>query len=239
MISGINGKENLFNSLVAPAYSIAETSRLTGISRGRIRRYLHGYEYKYETKYEVREGEQPPVVDTPKQETIYASFLDLTDLYFVNEFLERGFSLQKIRLALDDAKRYLGTPHFSRSVFYTSGSQIFLTLPNAEGLIALLTGGQMAISEIIKKFGEKLDFEDVTGFGYARRFYPKGKDALIVIDPQIAFGRPVLIGRGITTSTIYDLFLGENKQVKPVKDWFNVSVPEVKAAVRFEHNLWA
>ncbi|HLF27836.1 MAG TPA: hypothetical protein VJG32_16000 [Anaerolineae bacterium] len=228
----------LLASLNAPAYSIAETSRLIGIPSWSVSRYLRGYEYKYRTKEETREGQQPPVVSQSDEGATYASFLDLVDLLFVKEFLGRGFTLQHLRLALIEAKTYLGTPHFARSEFYTSGDQIVLKLPKQGYMIALITGGQIAIPEIIEKLSDKLDFETITEFGLVQRWYPKGKSGMIVIDPQVCFGRPTLIGRGTATSNIYDLYLGESEQVEPVSKWFNIPVPDIKAAVQFEHSLW-
>ncbi len=231
-----NGTE-LINSLAAPAYTIAMTSRLTGITRWSITRYLRGYNYKI-TKEEIYKKFKPPIINQSQCNSTYASFLDLVDLLYIKEFLNRGFSLQRLRLALSEAKEYLGSPHFARSQFYTHSDQIILKLPKNGVLIALMTGGQYAIPEIAKKLNKKLDFEDITEFGFARRWFPKGKTGNIVIDPQISFGRPSLIGYGVATANIYDLFLGENEQIIPVSEWFGIPTPKIKTAVQFERNLW-
>ncbi len=230
-----------YNTLNAPAYSIAEASRLVDIKSWTVRRYLQGYRYDYSRWGSVRKRTQPPVVkdETRRQET-YASFLDLVDLLIVKELLSRGFGLPTLRKALDEARQHLETPHLGRNVFFTSGNQeIILRLPKDGGMIALLTGGQTAIQEIIESLSDKLEFEDITKFGFASRWYPKGMSGRIVIDPEISFGRPTLIGRGMATNNIYDLFLGENEKIEPVAKWFNIPVSEVQAAVQFEHGLWA
>jgi len=239
MTSFSSDGDQLFQSLNAPTYSIAETSRLVGIPSWSVSRYLGGYEYKYFVREKMQERQKPPIISQSEEKSNYASFLDLVDLLFVKEFLKRGFSLQYLRLALAEAKEYLGTPHFARTEFYTSGSEIILKLPKDGNMIALMTGGQIAIPEIIKKLSNKLDFEDITKFGLARRWYPNGKRGLIVIDPQISFGRPTLNGHSIATSNIYDLYLGEKEKVEPVSEWFIIPVHKIKAAVQFEHNLWA
>jgi uncharacterized protein (DUF433 family) len=230
-----------YNTLNAPAYSIAEASRLVSMKPWTVRRYLQGYRYDYSRRGSVQERTQPPVVkDENRKKETYASFLDLVDLVFVRELLKRGFGLPTLRKALDEAREYLGTCHLGRSVFFTSGDRdIFLQLPQDGSMIALLKGGQAAIPEIIESLSHKLEFEDITEFGFASRWYPKGMDGLIVIDPEISFGRPTLIGRGVATNNIYDLFLGENEKIEPVAKWFNIPVPEVQAAVQFEYGLWA
>ncbi len=217
-------------SLETPAYSVTMTSRLAGISRWRVRRWLRGYKYSG--------GELSPVVKRKiSAESPYASFLDLIDLLFVKLFLERGFTLQRIRKVLDDARDHLQTPHFARSKFFTSGDDIVLKLQQ-DDYVQLMGSGQRVFKEITEKLYDKLDFEDITKHGFVCRWYPEGRKGSIMIDPQISFGRPTLIGYGVATSNIYDLYIGEHKQIKPVSKWFNIPAPQIRTAVHFEHSLW-
>jgi uncharacterized protein (DUF433 family) len=232
---GASGKK-LYKTLTTPTYSITEASQLVGVSKWRVRSWLRGYEYSYSVGSEKREGKQDPIVR--RSEEPQASFLDLIDLLFVRRFLDRGFTLQYLRKALEDARKLLGTPHFARSTFFTSGKKIVLELEHeSKYMLALLSGGQSVISQIIEQLDDKIDFEDVTGLDLASRWYPEGKQGLIVIDPQIAFGRPTLVGRGVATENIYDLFLGENKNIEPVSYWFDIPKNEIKAAVNFQSSL--
>jgi uncharacterized protein (DUF433 family) len=217
-------------SLETPAYSVSMTSRLTGINRWRVRRWLRGYKYLG--------GELSPVIKhSASVDSPYASFLDLIDLLFVKLFIERNFSLQRIRKVLDDAREHLQTPHFARSEFFTSGDDIVLKLQQ-DDYVQLMGSGQRIFKEITEKLYDKLDFEDITKHGFVCRWYPRGKRGSIMIDPQIAFGRPTLVGYGVATSNIYDLYLGEQKRIEPVSKWFNIPAPQIKTAVHFEHSLW-
>lgn len=244
-------KNNLLNSeiylsLIAPAYPLAEAGRLVGISSGRVGRWLRGYEYSYKVAgdEEAIIGRQDSLVHpTTKNKPTHASFLDLIDLLFVKRFIDRGYTLQFIRKALNEAQTYLDTPHFASARFFTSGKDIFLenlTAPDGtESLIALLKGGQQAFPNIVKEIGEKIDFEDITGFGFAARWFPLGKEKHIVIDPQISFGQPTIFGSRITTSNIYDLYLGEKKKIENVSKWFNIPTVKIKTAIQFEHSIHA
>ncbi len=229
--------DNLYRILTTPAYTLAEASHLAGISRWRVARWLKGYEFTYKVKEGRREGRKEAVIRHLEEPS--ASFLDLIDLLFVKKFIERGFTLQFLRDVLEEARILLGTPHFARSKFFTSGKQIILELKKAESkyMIALMTSGQGVIPQIVEQLDDKIDFEDVTGYGFATRWYPKGKQGLIVIDPQISFGRPTLISRGVATENIYDLYRGENKRVEPVSQWFKIPAPEIRAAVAFQSGL--
>lgn len=229
-------KQELFETLHSPTYPAAEASRLAGISSWRARAWLKGYSYKYEVGDKVIEAHQDPVVDPDKSKENYASFLDLIDLLFVKRFLENGIPLQQIRKALDEARNILGTNHFARNTFFTSGSNLILQLPIYNDMVALLTGGQTAIPEIIQQLGEKIDFEEVTGYGLASRWYPNGREGLIVIDPRISFGKPTIVNHRITTANIYDLYLGE-RDIKPVSKWFDLPEVKIQAAIKFETAL--
>jgi len=229
-------RSEYFNILNAPSYSIAEASRLVNMKYWTVRRYLQGYQYDYIGSRKI----QPPVVQSHiSQKTIYVSFLDLIDLIFVREFLRRGFGLPTIRKALDEAREWLETPHFARSIFFTSGSkEIVLKLPQGGTMIALLTGGQSAMPQIIEMLSDKVEFEEITGFGFVKKWYPRGMEGSIVIDPEVSFGRPTLKGRAVPTSNIYDLYLGEKENIEPVAEWFNIPTQEIGAAIEFENNLW-
>jgi uncharacterized protein (DUF433 family) len=228
--------DKLHKILTTPTYTLVETSQLTGVSRWRVARWLTGYQFAYKVGNEKRESRKEPVIihsDEPS-----ASFLDLIDLLFVKKFIEHGFTLQFLRNALEEARVRLGSPHFARSKFFTSGKQIILELkPESKHMIALMTGGQGAIPQIVEQLDNKIDFEDVTGLGFATRWYPKGKQGLIMLDPQIAFGRPTIIDRGVATENIYDLYLGENRKIDLVSHWYKIPAPEIRAAVNFQSGL--
>jgi uncharacterized protein (DUF433 family) len=205
---------------------------------------LKGYEFDYFRSRKI----QPPVVKSGRKKAEpYASFLDLIDLILVREFMHRGYGLPTLRRALEEARHWLGTPHLARNVFFTHQKQravgnrkdIILKLPKDGSMIALLTGGQSVMPEIVELLSDKLEFEDVTGYGFAKRWFPEGQRGSIVIDPEVSFGRPVLKGRAVPTYNIYDLYLGEDKKVKPVSSWFNIPAAEIGAAIEFEQHLRA
>ena len=172
-------------------------------------------------------------------ESLYATFLDLVDLLFVNRFLKQGYSLQKVRRALDEADRVIGGHHFAQRCFFTDGKEIYLRVREKEtdNLLQLLSGGQWVISEVILKFATQVDFDGNTGF--AERWYPKGKDGRVVLDPRIAFGAPTILGRGVRTANVYDLYQAEKERTRAVAEWMELDESDVEAAVEFEASMAA
>ena len=227
-----------------PRYTAAMAGRLTGLRPERVRRWLQGYEYTYSvgTKREIRSGHKEPVVSRIKtNESRYASFYDLIDLLLVKEFLAKGLSLQRIRLALSEAEMLLGGRHFAHRDFFTDGNNIYLQIKDekdkAEALMELLPGGQWVIAPIIKQFARQIDFHETTGF--AEKWYPRGRTGLVVLDPKICFGAPTIKGRGVTTANVFDLFIAESKNLDSVCYWMSLRKSEAEAAVAFENKIAA
>jgi uncharacterized protein (DUF433 family) len=167
-----------------------------------------------------------------------ASFLDLIDLLFVKQFLERRFSLQRLRAALGEAERFIGKGgyHFAQRHFWTDGSNIYVEVrTRADALMQLLSGGQWVIAPIIKEVAQEIEFDEVTGF--AKKWYPLGRTRPVVLDPEVSFGAPTVTGRGVETANVFDLFIGEGKRVERVSAWLDIHPVEVEAAVEFEVRL--
>lgn len=217
-----------------PRYTPTEAGRIVDLTPGRIRRWLQGYTYNLGD----RTVSMNPVV-TRETESKYASFLDLIDLLFVKKFIDAGFSLQKIRAALSEAQTLVGGHHFAQRSFMTDGQRIYLWIKERESknLVELFSGGQWVIEEFAIHLAKQIDFDEETGF--AERWYPAGKDGRVVLDPRIAFGAPTIIGTGVRTANVYDLFVGEDKNSEATASWLDLKIDDVHAAVHYEQSIAA
>lgn len=238
MSAGSNSESNYRILLERPAYPIAEASRLVKLSSGQIRRWLRGYEFDYLTKGppQIRHSHKPPVVPRAAKETPYASFLDLIDLLLVREFLNEGFTLQQLRTVFAEAKEILEIDHLAYETFFTIGRSVFLEI-SGHSMVALSTGGQLAIDEFIRSLGHQIEFDEETKL--AVRWYPLHPDRNVVVDPTISFGHPVITGRRVTTSNILDFYQAEHGDIDVICDWMDVEPVKVKSAIEFELQLAA
>jgi len=137
-------RTEIYKTLNASCYTLSSASQLCGISSWRVSSWLRGYKYQWAIRdgEEIREGRQDGLINrVGNKESTYVTFLELIDLLFVKRFLTYGFSLQQIRRFLDEARDYLGTPHFASKKFLICGRRVYLgnyILPdNAKGLITL------------------------------------------------------------------------------------------------------
>lgn len=224
-----------------PMYFNAEVARLVDISRYRVRRWLEGYVFTLESGRK----RQRPVVQRAWQDQVYphyASFLDLVELLFVKRFLDYGCSLQYLRKAFEEARNILGIKHFAHQSFFTDGKKICLKVKEKDvakekdmAILELLSGGQWVISDVIIQLAHQIDFDKSTEF--AIRWFPLEGSRLIVLDPLISFGQPIIAEKGITTENIFDLFIAEGETIQPVCNWMDLTSEEVEVAVEFEKYL--
>lgn len=222
------------DQLDRPSYPAAEAGRLVGLTSTRVRRWLSGYGYTYGDT--VRH--QPPVLQGRGTADSYASFLDLVDLLFVKRFLDHGISLQRVRLAFDEAHGILGTRHFARQTFFTDGRNIHLQVrKKGEAILELISGGQWVIAQVIRQLAEQIEFESPEGL--ARRWYPLGRSKPVVLDPFVSFGAPSIVDRGVKTANVHDLFIAEKQNLGAVRAWWDLTDSEIEAAVEFEIALAA
>ena len=233
-----NEFENRYN---IPTYFTAEVARLVDISRYRVRRWLEGYVFTLESG----RRRQRPVVQRAWQDQVYphyASFFNLVELLFVKRFLDYGFSLQYLRKAFEEARNILGIKHFAHQSFFTDGKKICLKVKEKDvakekdmAILELLSDGQWVISDVIIQLAHQIDFDKSTES--AIRWFPLEGSRLIVLDPLISFGQPIIAEKGITTENIFDLFIAEGKKIHPICEWMNLTSEEVEAAVNFESHL--
>jgi uncharacterized protein (DUF433 family) len=225
--------------LEEPMYTSAMAARLTKLSATRVRRWLKGYRFSYEARGgETRRVQMRPVVERPVEKDSYASFLDLIDILFVKQFVDHGVSLQRVRKALEEAQELLGGYHFAQRTFFTSGKSIYLQIRDeADALLELLSGGQWVIAPFVKELATQVDFHDTSGL--AERWYPMGRNGLIVLDPRVSFGTPTIVDRGVETANVFDLYAAESENVDAVSWWMKLRPEEVRAAVEYEQKLHA
>ncbi|SRR6266851_4127634 len=224
----------------AGIYSLGQAARLIGTERRAIRRWLLGYDYKYqgETRHSLPlwrtqfsdEDLPDPVI----------GFRDLLELRLVNAFAQRGVALRTIRATADAARHLFSTEYpLSSKRFLTDGKRIFLDALEHSGEPRLLDvpRRQFVFREIVRPtLYAGIEYEEER----ARRWYPMGSDRkVIVLDPAVQFGTPIVEQAGIPTDTLYAAYLAEGRDRVAVARIFDIAPRLVDAAVRYEEKLAA
>lgn len=218
-------------------YTVPEASRLTGVSKERIRRWLRGY------RSQLRGKDYPPFWRSqlpPIENKIALGFLDLIEIKFVDAFLNAGVTWAVIHKVREKANAlYSDTDHpFCTKQFVTDGRQIFRDLHDETGedcLVEIATN-QAVFAEITKQFLKELEFREGT---ILERWWPLGRDRNIVVDPRKNFGQPTVVTEGIPTETLARSFKANGSSFEEVARWYEISPKSVKEAVEYELSLAA
>ncbi|HVU34913.1 MAG TPA: hypothetical protein VHE61_15880 [Opitutaceae bacterium] len=224
-----------FQFVGAGIYSIPEASRLTDVSAARIRRWLKGYDFqgKKERRHSnpVWTGQLDPV-----DGKVAVGFRDLMEVRYVDRFLKAGVSWKTMRLAHEAAKVKLGSNHpFCTHQFGTDGRKILLEQAQRAGDLCLIdiTNDQAEFDKIVHPFLKELDFD-----GGVTRWWPLGKQRLVVVDPIKNLGQPTVATSGIPTRVLAQSVTA-NKSAEVVARWYEATTEEVRDACEFENSLAA
>lgn len=220
-------------------YTFHEASRLTKIPVRDLRRWLDGYSYR--DKAHDGPISVPPLWDAglADEDIDGISFHDLLEVRFVRAFRQHGVSLQTIRLASRKARKLFEMPYpFTSRKFQTDGRTIFASAMKETGETELLdlVKGQYAFQKIIEPSlyrGIEFNQNDI-----AMRWYPSPRSKAVVLDPKIAFGKPIVTHGAIRTSILHEAFVAEEDK-NFVARLYEVPVAAVEAAVAFEDSLAA
>jgi hypothetical protein len=169
---------------------VAEAARLTGVSSGRIRRWLRGYRFKSKTKT----YSSPPLWNgqlEPIDHILALGFLDLIEVRFVDAFLKMGVTWAMIHKAREmAAARFPSASHpFCSNRFVTDGREIFIQLHKETGESSLIeiVQSQQVFAEIVRPFMKELEFGEGN---ILERWWPMGKNKSRA-DPKRNFANPL------------------------------------------------
>jgi len=212
-------------------YGLSEAARLTGLRPHRVREW-----------FRVGAGEEsrPPVFRSDYQSIggdRAISFYDLIEVFVAGQLRDHQVSMQSLRKVHEQLQKDLRTEHpFCRREILTKHGQVFtrgLDEQGREELIEVLTR-QRVFPEILLPFLSRIDYDDATEM--AKRWCIAD---MVVIDPGINFGKPIVEDVGISTSILASAYRANRNDEERVGAWYNINPRHVLAAVDFERSLAA
>lgn len=210
-------------------YTVAEASRLTGVSAGRVRGWLQGYLQGGGRRTAPKLLGQLPPMDGK----VALGFLDLMEVRFISHFLKIGVRWKTLRLAAERARQEFNLDYPFATRFISDGRAIFTETLAETGDRHLrdLVDNQFAMYDILEPIlQEGIEFD---AEGYARLWHPSTDQPHVVLDPRRSFGRPILGPAGVPTRALYDAFRVEGS-IERVAHWYKVEPNLVQEAVAFE-----
>jgi uncharacterized protein (DUF433 family) len=182
-------------------YPISEASHYLMIPGGTLRSWVLG------RTASAANGQRfvAPLIELPQTDNRQLSFTNLVEAHILRVIrIHHRIPLPKVRKALDYMNQSLDVPHpLARVEFQTDGVDLFVE--SVGKLINASQSGQLAIRETLKHLLERIELDEE---GLAARLFPftrieeEDDPKVVVIDPRISFGRPVLVGTGVPTAVV-------------------------------------
>ncbi len=215
-----------------PSYSLGEAARYLKLPPATLRSWVVGRPYPTSKGMSQSRALITPAASEPTM----LCFWNLIEAHVLRSLrTEHGVPLREVRAALDFAGRKLGIERLLlREELRTSARQLFLD--HYGKLLNLSASGQLALQWIFDAHLQRVAWDK---WRYPIRLYPflavetVGKTGPIAIDPTVAFGRPVLVSRGISTQAIADR-IDAGETVNELATDYELTPNEIEQAVLYE-----
>lgn len=215
-----------------PAYPMAEVARYARVPAATLRTWVLG------RAYGTTDGQRQsrPLIRPADAKRRLLSFNNLVEVHVLSALrTDHGTSVAAIRKAINYAEQSLKIERLLlHKELLTDGQDLFLS--HLSELVNLSKAGQLAMRSVLQQHLARVErdtlalpvrlFPFVRGIGSA-------DDRLIAIDPQIAFGRPVVESRSIATHVIAARIDAGETPADIAAD-YELSENEVEAAVVYE-----
>jgi uncharacterized protein (DUF433 family) len=224
-------KAEAFDIRNQPAYGVAEAARYVRLPAATLRTWLVGREYPKGG----RSATFHPLIKPATRDPLQLSFYNLVEAHVLRALrTEHGVALTELRKAIAFAEKKLQIQRLLlNQELRTHAGQVFLD--RYVELINLSASGQLAMRKMFEDHLARVEW-DVWKFPV--RLYPyvggavRAAERAIAIDPQVAFGRPVVQRAGVSTMAIADR-IDAGETVDAIAEDYDLSREEVEEAVLY------
>jgi uncharacterized protein (DUF433 family) len=215
------------NELGFGIYTIPDISRLLGIDRRKVNRYISEY-------WDERLGKKL-FNDTYSWHTDKSSkavnFYVLIELYTFFNLQELGVKTRSILVAHQEISKELEIEYpFATADLLTNGQKIWYKFQ--DNIIDADGSRQTNLVEIIESFAKKVDFRKDF---LAERFWPAGKENSIVVDPHHQFGQPVVKDTNVNAELLFSMY-SSGESPKTISILYDLTEKEIYDAINFYRN---
>ncbi len=208
-----------------PRYAVSEAALYLRLPRATLKTWVHGRVDQSGRRAEA-------VIKLPASSGLL-SFQNLVEAHVLGAIRrQHGVSLQRVRKALRFVQRKIQQPHPLITVeFQTDGVDLFVK--ELGRLINASRAGQTEIDEAIRKSLARIDRDEE---GVASRLLTfvrgtEGEPKVILMDPKLSFGKPVIVETGIPVSVIVGRYRAGEDPSTIARD-YSIPTDHVNDAIR-------
>lgn len=222
----------------APLYGIPEAALYLDIPVATLRSWVSG------RTYPTANGPKffHPLIDLADPLRGVASFYNLVEAHILLTFRQHyNVPIPKIRDAMDYLRGRINHRHpLITQDFYLHGTDLVIEemgVADSKATVHINASkkGQVGIKEVLEIYLERIDR---TGSGLPGSLHPLKRDRplrqpeIIEINPNVAFGTPVLKGTNMTVAMIVERH-EMGMSAKEIADDFDLQISEVKKAIAY------
>lgn len=218
-------------------YSAAEAVHYLRVPYSTVRSWVFG------TRYKTKLGSRPfqPVITIPEPNQRLLSFTNLVELHVLNAIRRyHQVPLEKVRQGVAYLQNSYGMEHpLAYKKLYTDGIDLFIE--HLGNLVNASRNGQLAIPEILQIYLKRIEWDETD---LPAKLYPftRTKESelprLIVINPTVSFGQPVLDGTGVPTSILAGRYAA-GESIEELALDYECDRLKIEEAIRYELALAA
>lgn len=203
-----------------PLYSVAEVSRYARIQHATLRSWIQS-----------KSGDL--LVPAAAHTVAPLSFINLVESHVLVALRRRyHVPMRQILKAVEWLKETRGVGHPLAEIdLETDGREVFIR--ELGHPVSASRKGQMGIDVILSRYLKRIERDPEN---LPIRFYPLTYETtpkLIVMDPAVAFGRPVIKGTRITTPMVFERYSG-GESLQAIADDYDLAVTDIEEALRCE-----
>ncbi len=214
------------------AYTLNEAARYLRLPAATLRSWVMGRDYPTAEGA----GRFPALIAPASLQPPLLSFSNLIEAHVLRSLrTEHGVSVKDLRTALNYAQKTLGIDRLLlRQELRTDAGTVFLDCYGQ--LIELSASGQLAMRKLLEEHLKRVDWDETR---FPVRLYPfvspsaSAGDRPIAIDPRIAFGRPIVFRKSISTATIAER-IDAGESVDDVAADYDLAPTEIEQAALYE-----
>lgn len=220
--------------LDAPAYGLTEAAHLLSLPVPTLRSWVKGRPYPTASG----QRQSGAVIGPADPEGRYLSFTNLVEAHVLSAVRrEHRVKFRQVRNAVEFLRQRFRSQHpLADHQFETDGVDLFVERLGGQ-LLNASRGGQMAVRELIEMHLRRIERNPQ---GVPIRLFPfthsqPGRDARgpIVIDPELAFGRPSIRRLGVPTAIVAERYKAGDTVDGLAAD-YDATREEIEEALRCE-----
>jgi uncharacterized protein (DUF433 family) len=214
-----------------PAYSVSEAAGYVDVPVNTLQAWVRG------TSHGAARRRSQPIIKAGARGLSFINLVEAHALAAIRRVYK--VALQKVRKALRDLPQIFGEDAkdhpLARYEFFSDGLDLFIE--KLDSYVSISGGLQTELKDVLSTFLQRVVYDK---HRHAIRLYPTLKaegraddPRFIMIDPFVAFGKPVLAEIGVSTFIVADRFEA-NDDPQDLAEEYGCDIAQIYAAIRWE-----